>query len=43
LHYLHGRVDIELITSEAVEGKRLKSQSKQAWLGQVTVLRPEVN
>ena len=41
LHYLRGKVDVELVTEQAVEGRKLKALSKQPWLGEVTILRPE--
>ena len=40
LHYLRGKVDVELVTSSAVTEEWLRARTKRTWLGQISILHP---
>ena len=40
LHYLRGKVDVELVTSSAVTEESLRARTKRTWLGQISILHP---
>ena len=40
LHYLGGKIDVEVLTSSGVEVADLKLASARPWLGQISILRP---
>jgi hypothetical protein len=39
LHYLKGRVDVDLITSQAVTEVQLRSVETPPWLGQIRIFQ----
>ena len=40
LHYLQGKIDIELLTSSDVTVAELRSASQRPWVGEISILQP---